>query len=480
MNPRISIITSLYKGGDFIKGFLEDIVSQTIFDEKCELIIIDANSPDNEKDIILEYQKEYPNIVYARLEKDPGIYACWNNAIEMSRGEFITNANVDDRKNKKSLEIHLKVMEDNPQADVIYADILVTHAPNETFEKNTALGVYPSPPEASLDAILNRGAPHNNPLWRKSLHDRSGMFSHKYKSAGDLDMWLRFLEKGANFGKIKGALGLYYMNPTGMSTNTDTNGWKTEEENEVREKFLSRQKSPKKIIAFSLWGDNPKYTIGAIKNAELAKDIYPDWTCRFFTGTSVPNEIISKLKEFDNTEVIEMEEEGNWAGMFWRFMVADEADTVMLSRDTDSRLNPREKAAVDEWLRGDKPFHIMRDHPYHKTEILGGMWGCRMGVLNGVNKMMEGYAKGDFWQVDQNFLREKIYPLIKDKACVHDEFFENRPFPTARKGEQYVGEAFDANEKTIGYLGAILLDHKAKEAKLLTNQKKTKKSSGNK
>ena len=57
MDPKISIITSLYKGKDFIKGFLEDIVNQTIFKEKCELIIIDANSPDKEKDIILEYQK---------------------------------------------------------------------------------------------------------------------------------------------------------------------------------------------------------------------------------------------------------------------------------------------------------------------------------------------------------------------------------------------------------------------------------------
>ena len=450
MNPKISIITSLYKGGDFIKGFLDDIVGQTIFEDKCELIIIDANSPDKEKDTILEYQKKYPNVVYARLESDPGIYACWNTAIEMSGGEFITNANVDDRKNIKSLEIHLKVMEDNPQADVVYADILVTHTPNETFEKNTALGVYPSPPTASLDAILNRGAPHNNPLWRRSLHERSGLFSHKYKSAGDLDMWLRFLEKGAQFGKINTPLGLYYMNPTGMSTSADTNSRKMKEESEIRGDFLSRQNPPKKIIAFSLWGDNPKYTIGAIKNAELAKEIYPDWTCRFYSGTSVPDQIISELKEFDNTEVIEMAEEGNWAGMFWRFMVADEGDVIMLSRDTDSRLNTREKAAVDEWLRGDKPFHIMRDHPYHKTEILGGMWGCRMGALKGVNKMMEDYTKGDFWQVDQNFLREKIYPLIKDKACVHDEFLKIDPFPLPAKVDSMWGKPLTKTKKLLG------------------------------
>ena len=225
MNPKISIITSLYKGGDFIKGFLEDIVSQTIFDEK---------------DIILEYQKEYSNIVYARLESDPGIYACWNTAIEMARGEFLTNANVDDRKNKKSLEIHLKTMENNPQADVVYADILVTHNPNETFENNTATEIYPSPPEASMKAVLNNGAPHNNPLWRKSLHERCGTFNGDYQSAGDLDMWLRFLEAGARFGKIKTPLGLYYMNPTGMSTNPATYKRKQEEESKIRNAFTKK------------------------------------------------------------------------------------------------------------------------------------------------------------------------------------------------------------------------------------------------
>ena len=64
MNPKISIITSLYKGGAHIKGFLDDIVNQTIFEEKCELIIIDANSPDNEKDIILEYQRNFPRRIF--------------------------------------------------------------------------------------------------------------------------------------------------------------------------------------------------------------------------------------------------------------------------------------------------------------------------------------------------------------------------------------------------------------------------------
>ena len=38
-----------------------------------------------------------------------------------------------------------------------------------------------------------------------------------------------------------------------------------------------------KLITFSLWGQDPKYLVGAIRNAELASEIYPDWICRFYS-----------------------------------------------------------------------------------------------------------------------------------------------------------------------------------------------------
>ena len=59
----------------------------------------------------------------------------------------------------------------------------------------------------------------------------------------------------------------------------------------------------KKIISFCLWGDNPKYTIGAIENAKLAKTIYPDWICRFYVSENVNQSIINKLIEL-NSEII--------------------------------------------------------------------------------------------------------------------------------------------------------------------------------
>jgi hypothetical protein len=206
----------------------------------------------------------------------------------------------------------------------------------------------------------------------------------------------------------------------------------------------------KKIISFSLWGDNPIYTIGAIRNAELSKDIYPDWVCRYYIGKSSPKEIIKKLNSFDNTEVIEMESDGDWTGMFWRFYAAGDEDVdVVIVRDCDSRVNIREKEAVDEWLNSDKGFHIMRDHPYHTTEILGGMWGSKKGVTPNIKQQIETYVKGDFWQVDQNFLRDMIYPIVKNNSLVHDEFFDKKPFPSKRPINIFVGQAFNENDEFL-------------------------------
>ena len=70
----------------------------------------------------------------------------------------------------------------------------------------------------------------------------------------------------------------------------------------------------KKIISFSLWGNKLKYIIGALKNAELAKEIYPGWLCRFYVANSVPKTIVRKLKDMDNVEVVEKDSSGDWTG----------------------------------------------------------------------------------------------------------------------------------------------------------------------
>jgi GT2 family glycosyltransferase len=216
--PRVSMITSLYKGDDFIAGFLSDIVRQTIFDQ-CELIIINANSPGREEPIIKEYMQRYPNIVYKKLDYDPGLYAVWNMAIKMARSEFITNANVDDRRNPESLAMQVDALDADPSIDLVYLDYRITYTPNETFENNTGEAVVF--PHDFAPHFMYKCLPGPQPMWRKSMHFKVGFFDESFKCSGDFEMWNRAVSKGCQFKKLYGFSGLFYHNPKGLSTDAE-------------------------------------------------------------------------------------------------------------------------------------------------------------------------------------------------------------------------------------------------------------------
>ncbi len=244
--PKISIITSVFKGDEYIRPFLEDITRQSIFKEKCELILINPNSPGNEEQVIKEYIEKFPeNIVYKKLDNDPGIYACWNMAAKLATGDFLTNANLDDRKCPSFMEEMAKKLISEPSCDVVYADNLLTNVANETWEANTANGVYPSE-QFSLQGMLRGNPPHCMPMWRKSLHDKFGYFEECYRSASDWEFWLRCAFGGSKFTKMNKPLGLYYFNPSGISTNPENNEWKRKEEKEVFKKYLALHKETQK------------------------------------------------------------------------------------------------------------------------------------------------------------------------------------------------------------------------------------------
>jgi protein O-GlcNAc transferase len=212
-----------------------------------------------------------------------------------------------------------------------------------------------------------------------------------------------------------------------------------------------------RVISFGLYGDSLKYTKGALRNAQLAKHIYPGWVCRFYVDNTVPPAIIEQLR-LEGAEIIEVNNplmQGKIAGMFWRFMVADDPHVDRyLVRDTDSRFSMREAVAVEEWIASGERFHLMRDHPYHKSHMmLGGMWAGTRGSINeSVTKLIEGWASKDSYLDDMKLLNKVLWPYIHDHYIAHDSFFctehgkRGKPFPTKRMRYEHVGQVFDEND----------------------------------
>jgi hypothetical protein len=187
----------------------------------------------------------------------------------------------------------------------------------------------------------------------------------------------------------------------------------------------------KKVISFSLWGNNLTYNIGAIKNAELALYFYPDFECWFYIHKdTVPQETIDSLNSLTNTKIILKTGDLNIIKpMMWRFEAIDDEDVeIMMSRDTDTRILLREKLAVDEWLKTDTTFHIMRDHPHHNFCILGGMFGTKkIKQLPNWSSIMNSFNQFGNRDYDQTFLRDYIYPMIENDSTIHATFNKMEP-----------------------------------------------------
>lgn len=191
----------------------------------------------------------------------------------------------------------------------------------------------------------------------------------------------------------------------------------------------------KQVISYSLYGQQMKFLVGAIKNAQLAQRFFPEFTVRFYVGNSVPTWTRSTLALFPNVEIIPVDEPENSVSRMWRFRaILDPSVDVVLSRDADARLSYREVVAHQEFLNSDFVFHIIRDHPTgHGYLISAGMFACKTKGMGFFGHLLQETPVRDTYMQDQEFLSSQIYPHIADKCLVHDPYYNYQPSQPSKK-----------------------------------------------
>lgn len=181
----------------------------------------------------------------------------------------------------------------------------------------------------------------------------------------------------------------------------------------------------KQVISYSLYGSNPRYTVGAIKNAILAMEFFPGFFVRYYVSPTVPEWVVQTLSLFRHTEIFTINRPDNNLAKFWRFAaISDPMVDVVLSRDADARLGYREALAHQEFLDSGLPFHIMRDHPTgHGYPISAGMFAVRTKAFPMWEEIFAKAQVRDTYMADQDFLRDYIWPMVADQSFSHDEYY---------------------------------------------------------
>jgi hypothetical protein len=170
-------------------------------------------------------------------------------------------------------------------------------------------------------------------------------------------------------------------------------------------------------VSFCLYGTDPKYLAGAVENVGLVHEFYPDWDAVFHTR-DVAIAVLDELRSLGAT-VVECDHLNMMLARFLPFC----DDGVVLSRDCDSRIGPREQRAVNEWLESDKPAHLIRDHPEHLpgwAMIPGGLWGSRLPFGENLRTALARALddpRYSGWGGDQRWLVENVWR--EDGFAIH-------------------------------------------------------------
>lgn len=201
-------------------------------------------------------------------------------------------------------------------------------------------------------------------------------------------------------------------------------------------------------ISFCLYGTNPKYLMGAVRNAELMPTIYPGWEMHLWFDCDVSLEVLSVL-HLMHVELHEMDGRFNQR-MFYRFLIHDFPSVERyLIRDADSRICVRESACVKEWIDSKMLIHTIHDHPYHTRPMLGGLWGLwkspEFPHPNMEQLIVKTQASStDKYGEDEDFLMSEVWPKYQNSSMQHGW---TQPFPKQNQDQaSFCGEIFDEHE----------------------------------
>lgn len=438
--PQVSAIVSTYNSEKFLHGCLEDLVNQTLYQKgQLEIIIIDSASEEKEAAIAKEFQAKYPHIIYYRTAQRETIYAAWNCAIKIAKGNYITNANTDDRHRPDALEFMANYLENNPHTSLVYGDQIITTIPNDTWAKTQANKRW-NWPEFDYSELERRCIIGPQPMWRKSLHEQYGYFRSELSVAGDYEFWLR-IGKTEKIQRLTEILGLYYDNQQGLEKSSD----KTQQETDnicteygiiqrgVRRKISTPKSiSASELIALShrqsdlvsviiLCYNQAEYLTAAVES--IVKQTYINWECLIVNDGSFDQtaQVAMNLREKYSDKHLRLIDKPNTgvpdsrnvgvnhsAGKFILFVDADDKIHPNFIAETLAVLkqNPQvgfvytdiQKFGVEEKLESYGDFNIKRFLSENQAPVTSLFRREIYQQVGGFKTVMEqGWEDWEFW-----------------------------------------------------------------------------------
>ncbi len=205
--PKVSVITVVLNGAAYIEQTVKSVIEQSY--SNMEYIIIDGGSSDGTIDIIERFGDRISRVV---SEKDSGISAAFNKGVRLASGDYVIMMNCSDyfydSRAVEKLAGYIKISAPDENT-VLYGGAVIINR----------LGGF-NMCQASHENLLNDCSfCHQSVIMPREML-LNNKFDERLKYSMDYDLWLRLINAGARFVRLKDIVVSVYRTG-GVSSNPD-------------------------------------------------------------------------------------------------------------------------------------------------------------------------------------------------------------------------------------------------------------------
>lgn len=183
---KVSIITVVFNGAEFVRDCIESVLNQTYTD--IEYIVVDGKSTDGTVAIVQSYGTKIARFI---SEPDKGLYDAMNKGIQLATGDVVGLLNADDFYRHDRVIENMVATFKRTDSDAVYGDMLyVDRTDTQKLKRYWRSGWY------SENAFLWGWMPgHLSFFAKRWMYQQYGLFRLDMKSAADYELMLRFIHK---------------------------------------------------------------------------------------------------------------------------------------------------------------------------------------------------------------------------------------------------------------------------------------------
>lgn len=191
MNPRVSVLMTIYNPGPFLAPAIESLLAQTFAD--FELIAIENGSRDGGLEIARHFAAGDRRIRLIELPENIGRVPALNRALNEARGEYAAILDADDVAHPERLALEVAALDARPEV------VMVASHARYIDGSGTVIGQHTPPTDpVQLREALTYGNPfpHSSIMYRRTAALAVGGYCSHYPFGNDLAMSLALTARG--------------------------------------------------------------------------------------------------------------------------------------------------------------------------------------------------------------------------------------------------------------------------------------------